>query len=101
MIFGTVKEGNLEILDKRMTLYRSEMVAIVGVRTLTFREFWSCGTPDYHGARDLLASKRWLADVVNAFRTSSFPKGIKVRLASCLLKDMERGWWEEVGRVGR
>ena len=31
--------------------------------------------------------------------TPSTPIRDKVRLASCLLKDMARDWWEEVGHV--
>ena len=42
---------------------------------------------------------RWLADVANSFRTSRCPEGNKVRLASCLLKERARDWWEEVGRA--
>ena len=38
-------------------------------------------------------------DVSNAFRTYRCSEGDKVILASCLLKDMTRNWWEEVGRV--
>ena len=64
-----------------------------------FREFRACGAPDYHGARDTIASIGWLADVANAFRTSRFPNGDKVRLASCILKDKALDWWEEVGRA--
>ena len=45
------------------------------------------------------SSTRWLADVANAFRMSRCPKGDKVRLASSLLKDRARDWWEEVGHA--
>ena len=34
--------------------------------------------------------------MVNAFRTSFCPEGLKIRFASCLLKDRARDWWEEV-----
>ena len=39
-----------------------------------------------------------LADVANEFRTSSYPDGEKVRLASFLLKDGAQDWWDEFGR---
>ncbi|CAH1431387.1 unnamed protein product [Lactuca virosa] len=75
------------------------MVTMMGSRTLTFREFRACGAPDYQGARDPIASTRWLADVANAFCTSRCPEGDKVRLASCLLKGRAHDWWEEVGHA--
>lgn len=99
VIFGTVKEGILEILDERLGAFRTKMMALLGARTLTFREFRAYGAPNYHGARDPIASSRWLADVANAFRTSKCPEGDKVRLASCLLKDRGRDWWEEIGHA--
>ena len=90
VIFGSIKEGILEMMDERLSTFRTEMAAMMWSRTLTFREFRACGAPDYHGARDPIASTRWLADVANAFRTSRCPEGDKVRLASCLLKDRAR-----------
>ena len=99
VIFGTVKEEILEMLDERLGAFRIEMVGMIWVRTLTFREFSACGAPDYHGARDPIASSRWLADVANAFRMSRCPEGDKVRLASYLLKDRARDWWEQIGHA--
>ena len=90
VIFGTVKEGILESLDERLGAFRTEMMALLGVRTLTFRDFKACGAPYYHGARVPIASGRWLDDVSNAFRSIQCPEGDKVRLASCLLKDRAR-----------
>ena len=58
MIFGTVKEGILEILDERLSVFPYEMMALVGARLFTFREFRACGAPDYHRATDLIGS-RW------------------------------------------
>ena len=75
VIFGTVKEGILEIIDERLSAFRAEIVALVGTRSLTFREFRACGASDYHGSRDPIASIRWLADVANTFYTSRFPRG--------------------------
>ena len=99
MIFGTIKEGILEILDERSSAFCTEVAAMMGPHTLTFMEFRTCGAPDYHGARDPIASTRWLADVANAFRTSRCPEGDKVRLPSCPLKDTAHDWWEEVGHA--
>ena len=86
MIFGSAKEGILEHLDEKLGAFRTEIAAMMGSCTFNFREFRACGAPDYHGARDPIASTRWLTDVANAFRTSRCPEGDKVRLASCLLK---------------
>ena len=87
VIFGTVKEDILNILDERLSSFCSEMVALVGVCSLTFKEFGECGAPDYFGEKDPIAWRSWLADVANTFRTNIFAKGAKVRLVSCLLKD--------------
>ena len=75
MIFGTVKEGILEILDERLGAFHAEMMALIGVRTLTFWEFRACGAQDYHVARDLIASSRWLAMLPTLFIRASSPKG--------------------------
>ena len=69
MIFGIVKEGIIEILNERLGLIHIEMVAMMGAHTLTFREFRACGASDYHGAKDPIASSRWLTDVANAIRS--------------------------------
>ena len=58
MIFGTVKEGILEILDERLGAFCIELMAMLEARTLTFREFRACGAPDYLRARDPIASGR-------------------------------------------
>ena len=75
VIFGSVKEGILEILDEWLSTFHAEIVALVRKRSLTFMEFRACGAPDYHEARDPITSNRWLADVANAFRTSCCPLG--------------------------
>lgn len=87
VIFGMVNEGILEILDEQLSAFRAEIMAFVGTHSLTFSEFRVYGAPDYHGARDPIASNRWLEDVANAFRTNRCPERDKVRLAFCLLKD--------------
>ena len=78
VIFDKVKEGILEWLKEWFSTFRTEMAALMGSRTLTFREFTACGAPDYHGDRDPIATTRWLADVANAFRTSKCSEGDKV-----------------------
>ena len=49
--------------------------------------------------RDPITSSRWLTDVANTFHASRCPEGVKVKLASFLLKDRAHDWWEEVGRA--
>ena len=78
MIFGLIKEGILELLVERLSSFRTEVVAMTGLRTLTFRDFRACGALDYHGARDPVASTIWLAHVANTFRTSRCLEGDKV-----------------------
>lgn len=63
MIFGSVKEGILEVLEERLSSFRSKMMAIVGAQSFTFREFRACGAPEYHGDKEPIASRCWLADV--------------------------------------
>ena len=87
MIFGTVKEGILEILDERLGAFRTEVMTIVGSRTLYFHEFCASGAPEFFGEKDPISSKRWLADMDNAFWMSFFPEGSNVRFSSYLLKD--------------
>ena len=72
---------DLELLDEKLGAFRTEMMTMVGARTLTFREFRAFRAPNYHEAKDPIASNRWLADVLNAFRMSRCPEGYNVRLA--------------------
>ena len=74
MIFGSVKEGILEILDERLGAFHAEVLDIVGART-------------FSGEKDPIASSRWLVDMDNTFAVSFFLEEAKVRFASCLLKD--------------
>ena len=36
VIFGTIKEGIMEVLDERLGAFHTEMVAMVDARSLTF-----------------------------------------------------------------
>ena len=92
MIFGTIKEGIMEVLVERLGSLRSEMVALIGACSLTFGKFRTCGALDYFGEKNPIASRQWLVDVANTFPTSNCPDGAKVRLASCLQKDRARDW---------
>ena len=87
MFFYTITEGIMVILDDHLGTFLSEMVEMMGARTLTFCEFRECGAPEFLGKKDLIVSRCWLVDVTNIFHSSYFPEGEKVRLTSCLLKD--------------
>ena len=88
MIFGSVKEGILEILDECLGVFHTKVLAIVGACTLSFCVFRAYGDLTLSGDKDLIASRRWLADIAYAFNTSLCLEEEKVRFASCLLKDM-------------
>ena len=40
MIFGSFKEGILEILDERLSAFRAGIVALFRTHSLTFKELW-------------------------------------------------------------
>ena len=70
----------MEILDKSPCTLRMEILDIVGARTLSFRKFRAYEAPVFFGEKDPILSRRWLADMVNAFRSSFYPEELKVRL---------------------
>ena len=74
--------------------HSTDMVLLVGTCSLTFREFCACGAPEFFGKKDPIASRWWIADIGNAFWSSLFLEEVKVRLASCLLKDRAHDWWK-------
>ena len=74
MIFGSVKEGILKILDEHLGMFRAEIMAIVGACTLSLYEFRACGAPTFSGEKEPIASRRWLADMTNMFKTSFCPE---------------------------
>lgn len=58
MIFGTINEGIINILDEHMGVFRIETVDMVGVRTLTFQEFHVCGAPEFLGRKNPIDSRK-------------------------------------------
>ena len=48
----------LEILDERLGAFHAEVMAIIGVRTLSFREFHAFGAHAFHGERDPIVHRR-------------------------------------------
>ena len=57
MIFGSVKEGIIQTLDERLGIFRIEIMAIMGVRTVSFSEFLALGAPEFFGEKHLIASR--------------------------------------------
>lgn len=67
MVFGTIKEGIMGLLDERLGDFWAEIAAVqLGAWTLSFREFKACGAPEFFGVKDPIASRRWIADMENA-----------------------------------
>ena len=59
VIFGTAKEGIMEIMEQRLGSFRVEMtMGQIGARTPSFRESKACGAPEFFGARDPIVSRR-------------------------------------------
>ena len=80
VIFGTIKEGILELLDERLSAFHTEVAAMMGPHTLTFREFKACGAPDYHGLRaPLRALDGWKMSPMYSTLTD-VPRGTRVDL---------------------
>ena len=80
MIFGLVKEGIMEIFYERLGTLRTKILAIMGTFTLSFRMFRVCGVPELFGGKDPISSRRWLADMVNTFRSRFYHERLKVKL---------------------
>ena len=59
VIFGTVKEGIMEILDQHIGALHTEVIAIFGSCTLSFRKFHARGAPKFFGEKDPIASRIW------------------------------------------
>ena len=82
----------MEILDELLGAFHAEVMAIIGACTLSSCEFRACGAPTFSREKDPISSRKWLADIDNAFMMSFCLEESKVRFASCLLKDMARDW---------
>ena len=90
----------MEIMEEQLRSFRDEIVvAQIGTRTPSFREFNACRAPECFGAKDPIASHRWIANMENAQRLSFCPEPTKVGFASCLLRDRAWDYWEEATRA--
>ena len=82
----------MQLMNEHLSALCTEIVGLVGARSLNFREICSCGAPEFFGKKEYIASIRWLAHIRNAFWSSVCHEEVKVRLLSCLLKDRTRNW---------
>ena len=88
VIFRTVKEGMMDIMEERLMSFRAEIVAgQVGARTPSFQEFMACGALEFFGVSKPIVSRCWVADMKNAQCTRFCPDVAQVGFASCMLRD--------------
>ena len=67
VIFGSIKEGIIELMEDRLRAFRSDMASSqLGPRTLSFKDFRGSGALNFHGAKDPIVSRRWIADIESA-----------------------------------
>lgn len=100
VIFGLIKEGMIELMEERLGVFHVELkISQFGSYTLTFRDFRSCGDPEFFGKKGPISSRGWIADMENAQMTRSCHTGEKAKFSTCLLRDWDRHWWEEVGHT--
>ncbi|XP_052621903.1 uncharacterized protein LOC111883756 [Lactuca sativa] len=98
VIFGSIKEGIIELMGDRLRAFRSDLAyGQASTRTLSFKDFRGCGALDFHGVKNPIAARRWIADIESTQLTSFCPDGSKVRFAAACLRDRARDWWESVG----
>ena len=108
LIFGTIKEGIMEMEQECLVTYHVRVIELLydrlgdfwpkivagqlGMWTPSFREFLASGSLIFLGTKGPIASRRWIADMENARRVSFCPVGAKVGFTSCLLRDLARDW---------
>ena len=52
VIFGSIKEGIVELMEDRLRAFRSDMATSQsGSHTLFFKDFRGSGAPDFHGGK--------------------------------------------------
>lgn len=71
IICSLIKEKIIELMDERLGAFRTEMVAMVVARSLTFRGFRACGAHEFFMKKDPIVTIWWLANMENAFCLAS------------------------------
>ena len=53
VMFGTIKEGIVEMIEERFWAFQAEMsVGQFGGHTLMLKDFWGCGALEFFGVKD-------------------------------------------------
>ncbi|KAJ9556112.1 hypothetical protein OSB04_010726 [Centaurea solstitialis] len=98
-LFAQMKDEILQAMDERMEAAFTARGSASGSnsqaqsRASTFKDFMACQPPHFEGRKDPIVCYRWIAAVEGAFRTCSFPEGMKVFFAANLLRDAGKDWW--------
>ncbi|KAJ9553038.1 hypothetical protein OSB04_017083 [Centaurea solstitialis] len=98
-LFTQMKDEILQTLDERIETACTARCSASGSnnqaqsRANTFKDFMACQPPHFEGRKDPIACSRWFAAVEGAFRTCSYPEGMRVFFAVNLLRDAGKDWW--------
>ena len=91
VIFGSIKEGIIELMEDCHREFRSDMAPCQsGTHTLSFKDFRGCEAPDFYGVKDPIVARRWIVDIEYAQVMSFCPEGSKVRFATGCLRERAR-----------
>lgn len=91
VIFGSIKEGIIELMEDHLRAVRSDLASgQASTCTLSFKDFRGSGAPDFHGVKNPIAARRWIADIESAQPTSFCLEGSKVRFTAGCLRDRAR-----------
>ena len=71
VIFGSIKEGIIEMMEEHLRAFKSDMASGQSwMHTLTLKDFSGCGALDFHGVKEPIVARRWIADIESAHLTS-------------------------------
>lgn len=60
MILRMIREGIIEMMEEHFQAFQFWMfVEQYEAHTLTFKDLWGCGAPDFFVVKDHIASRRW------------------------------------------
>lgn len=99
-LFGTIKQGLIEMMDERLGNVWVKLVASqFGAHNLTFLDFHSCGASEFFGMKEPVSSMCWIVDLECVFQTSFFLDCLKTIFHTCFMRDGARDWQEEVSHA--
>ena len=97
VIFGSIKEGIIELMEDRLRAFRSDMApSQSSTHTQCFKDFKGCGMPDFHGVKYAMVTRRWITDIEYVQLASFCPEGSKVQYVAVCLRDRARDLWDAV-----